>query len=348
MAENVNEESKVCPIWGTPATYHGRDGSGSSIWESDRAGGCFLLDDLTPDFALNLKDEDPRFKASLTTWLVDQRREGTNPPKIDKGVMRLVKTCHPLSVEDKKDQILLHFNKISPCLGGKIKVLMNQEPKLKYTNFDFLCAITESIDLKEVYFLIDCLSEINFINVVLKDVIYISDEEDIEYPKRRGATFSITAKGYSYLANIEKKRVNSSQAFVAMWFGEEIKDVYPKGIKPAIENAGYTPLRIDQSQHIGKIDDEIIAQIRRSCFLVVDFTQGNDGARGGVYYEAGFAHGLGIPVIFTCRKDCLDKVHFDTRQYNSILWEKPEDLIESLSNRISAVIGDGPLKSLPS
>ena len=88
------------------------------------------------------------------------------------------------------------------------------------------------------------------------------------------------------------------------------------------------PVRIDQQEHNNKIDDEIIAEIRRSRFVVADFTQGEKGARGGVYYEAGFAQGLGIEVIFTCRKDVLDNndIHFDTRQYNHIGWETPEEL----------------------
>ena len=76
--------------------------------------------------------------------------------------------------------------------------------------------------------------------------------------------------------------------------------------------------------------------------MVADFTQGKTGARGGVYYEAGFAHGLGIPVIFTCRNESLDKVHFDTRQYNHIVWTDPAKLRTDLRNRIAAVIGDGP------
>ena len=53
------------------------------------------------------------------------------------------------------------------------------------------------------------------------------------------------------------------------------------------------------------IDDEIIAEIRRSWFVVADFTcgtvphEGKEVAipRGGVYYEAGFAQGLNVPLI---------------------------------------------------
>ena len=50
---------------------------------------------------------------------------------------------------------------------------------------------------------------------------------------------------------------------------------------------------------------------------------------------------IGIEVIFICREDALQNVHFDTRQYNHIVWETPEELRQGLAARISAVIGDG-------
>lgn len=64
--------------------------------------------------------------------------------------------------------------------------------------------------------------------------------------------------------------------------------------------------------------------------------------RGGVYYEAGFAQGLGIAVIWMVRQDHIDNVHFDTRQFNHITWPDAADLREKLKNRIGAVLGDGP------
>ena len=128
-----------------------------------------------------------------------------------------------------------------------------------------------------------------------------------------------------------------------MWFDPSMDDEpFGSGIKPGITDAGYDPLRIDQKPNVNKIDDEIIAEIRRSRFLVADFTYGDNGARGGVYYEAGFAHGLGLPVIFSCRNDIIDNLHFDTRQYHHIVWETPDELRESLRNRILALIGEGP------
>jgi len=105
-----------------------------------------------------------------------------------------------------------------------------------------------------------------------------------------------------------------------------------EGFSPALEENGYVPMRIDAVQHNEKIDDRIIAEIRRSGLLVADVT----GQRGGVYFEAGFAMGLGIPVIWTCRDDEIANVHFDTRQYNHVVWSTPSDLREKLNLRIQA------------
>lgn len=77
-----------------------------------------------------------------------------------------------------------------------------------------------------------------------------------------------------------------------------------------------------------------VLQIRRSKFLVADFTV----QRGGVYFEAGFAYGLGIPVIWSCKKTDLVNLHFDIRQYNFIDWKTPEELCERLCTRILATI----------
>ena len=157
--------------------------------------------------------------------------------------------------------------------------------------------------------------------------------------------YSLTVRGHSYLAEIDHVVTDSSQAFVAMWFDKSMHRIWEEGLRAAIRDAGYKPIRIDQKEHLNKIDDEIIAEIRRARFLVADFTHGEDGPRGGVYYEAGFAHGLNIPVVFTCRKDMLGMIHFDTRQYPHVVWDTVNELRNRLAVRISAVLGDGPLKS---
>ncbi len=150
--------------------------------------------------------------------------------------------------------------------------------------------------------------------------------------------------GYARLAELDGINPDSAQCFVAMWFDDSMNEAYKDGLEPAVRACGYDPVRVDGIEHNGKIDDRIIAEIKRSRFIVVDFTSKKDKPRGGVYYEAGFAHGLNIPVIFTCHKDIINHVHFDTRQFNHIVWATPEDLKVKLIDRISAVIGDGPNK----
>jgi hypothetical protein len=150
----------------------------------------------------------------------------------------------------------------------------------------------------------------------------------------------ITFQGWTYIEKQRAERIASVQAFVAMWFDPSMEDIYRRGIEPAIRDSGYSPMRIDQKEHVNKIDDEIIAEIRRSRFLVADFTSLPEKPRGGVYFEAGLAFGLNKPVIWTCKQELIGQVHFDTRQFNHITWSTPEEIYAKLRNRIGAVIGD--------
>ena len=95
-----------------------------------------------------------------------------------------------------------------------------------------------------------------------------------------------------------------------------------ESIKAAIDAAGLESYFIDEDlSNQDKICDRIEVEIRRSRLLVADFTHGQDGARGSVYYEAGLAKGLGLPVVWTCRKTQLDVLHFDTNHYPHLPWD---------------------------
>ena len=163
-------------------------------------------------------------------------------------------------------------------------------------------------------------------------------EEGYIYLDPNGSTGYVKPKGLIRVEELQRTPNETSNiGFVAMWFNEELSDAHTIGLQPGIANAGYDPLRIDQKEHVNKIDDEIIAGINMSRFLVADFT----GHRGGVYFEAGYAMGKGLPVVWSCRKSDIDDLHFDIRQYNCIDWDTPEDLSRRLQNRIEAVIGRG-------
>jgi hypothetical protein len=156
-----------------------------------------------------------------------------------------------------------------------------------------------------------------------------------------GTRLVVTAQGWHEITRLEREISESSRGFIAMAFSPD-RDAFGNAISAAIRASGYKPVRVDQVEHVNRIDDEIIAQIRASKFLVADFTL----QRNGVYFEAGLMLGLGRPVIWVCEKEDLKNVHFDTRQYNTIDYADDADLGKRLQTRIEAVLGRGPLASI--
>jgi len=152
--------------------------------------------------------------------------------------------------------------------------------------------------------------------------------------KRSGAGFILGIDGWRRYEKSKEININSKKVFVAMNFKKELDYIFSDAVEPACDECGFYAIRVDAVEHNQKICDKIISEIRSSRFLVADFTE----QRYGVYFEAGYAYGLGLPVIWTCKKGDEDKLHFDTRQYNHIIWEDAKDLKEKLVNRIKATI----------
>ena len=306
-----------CPIWpGSSANIQVLDTDARLRVESARAGGEYEISILARD---SIEGWDDGARARLTTWLVDQRLLGVRSPMVTQEIVEYAKTKRPLYPWERAERLLRFIFGRMKTIGDHADVRRDDpEPY----------AWSESTTLEEVFYLFGYLEQNKWI-----DNRFFADG---------GFNGRVTVDGYAKLAE-QQINADSSQAFVAMWFDGSMNEAYETGIGPAIETAGYHPIRIDQKLDVNKIYDEIVAEIRRSRFLVADVTHGNDGARGGVYFEAGFAMGLDLPVIFTCRIDMVDKLHFDTRQFAHIVWGTPEELRDGLKHRILARIGEGPL-----
>jgi hypothetical protein len=129
---------------------------------------------------------------------------------------------------------------------------------------------------------------------------------------------TLTIRGHEHCKELLSSFPNTKKVFIAMWFSSDVDKADREAISPAIISCGFEPVRVDRKEYNNDITDEIIAGIKNSRFIVADLT----GYRGGVYYEAGFARGLGKEVILTCRKDWFDgkegkpAVHFDVQHLN--------------------------------
>jgi|GEM_PF-4247590 len=180
------------------------------------------------------------------------------------------------------------------------------------------------------------LDEITRICEMLEDSKYITKKADTDGPLEYALTLEGMKKAESVIGEI---RQTLPQAFVAIFFNQESKKRYDV-LKVALEECGYVALRMDEKEHNKQIVPEIKSEIRNSDFVVVELI----GHRNSVYFEAGFAEGIGKEVIYTCHKDELEAVNFDIRQVNLVLYESEDELKNKLIQRIRATV---PTKQKP-
>lgn len=148
---------------------------------------------------------------------------------------------------------------------------------------------------------------------------------------------TLTLEGLHYANKILEGKM-SKKCFVAMSFDPALSDVFKQGILPAIEESDYEPILISEVQLNSDetINDGILANIKKSHFIIADFTQN----KHGVYFEAGYALGRGLKVIYTCKneKEQVNGLHFDTNHYQHILWDTIDDLRQKLKDKIEVFI----------
>jgi hypothetical protein len=140
------------------------------------------------------------------------------------------------------------------------------------------------------------------------------------YPSAMGRFFGkLTASGWRRCEQLQRDDKNSRYAFFARRFeNAELDNVFKNCLKQAVKDTGYELRTV--TQKAGLIDAIIEDEIRRCKFLIADLTDHNNGA----YWEAGFAEGLGKPVIYICKEDVV--THFDTSHRHTIRWgKKPFD-----------------------
>jgi nucleoside 2-deoxyribosyltransferase len=127
---------------------------------------------------------------------------------------------------------------------------------------------------------------------------------------------------------------------------QELRQEVLLAIKEACKSNGYEADVVNQD-HTGNVSDQIISDIKKSRFVVAELTYNNRG----VYFEAGFSRGLGLPVFHLVRNGHIDgedkegkKVHFDIQQLMYRKWTNPEELKNGLKSWIAATVGPYEVK----
>ncbi|TSA24079.1 hypothetical protein D4R71_07610 [bacterium] len=353
--------NKKCPICGSP-TYQNVTGSiGKMIVDEVNCYRCghYIIEHK---LSYDIDNLETNQIVNISGWI--RENQGSDILiDIDEKKLESLMSPTELTMFEKADKILQYLARQFPVAGTKINYQFNKvreilaqikaqefpvskddgAGKTFYKNTSYLLplmAIGRIIDGREFDYIWE--------DYLINEKHYISKE-----PK-------ISPAGWAYLETFRHPNPDSKKAFVAMWFTDEMKEILKKYIKPAAKEAGgYKAEPIDEKDYNGDINDAIIGEIRNSKFVIADFT----GNRGGVYYEAGFADGLNIPVIYSCKKEWFNKfikqnikikdskgheneitkniysqIHFDVNHPNFIVWKDGDDLYKKLLNKIKATI----------
>ena len=215
----------------------------------------------------------------------------------------------PLDVNSKFERLLVNMSSLVSHAGEKLR--------LEYQK-DFPLAFCKNVD------------EFRYVLSELRSLGYISFQADSSSTLACG----ITAEGWQKISHLSEKNIDSKQCFIAMAFSDKMEHIYGKAIHEAVTSTGYSPYRIDKEEHVELIPYKMLSEIKKSKFVIADFTY----QRGGVYFEAGYAMGQNLPVIWICDEEDFENAHFDIKQYNHIIYTDEHDLLEKLVVRIEAII----------
>lgn len=224
----------------------------------------------------------------------------------------------------------------------------------RLANFSPICAIDNRGNNTAVLFCDSSSQKLTFLRV-LKDEGYIDFSEQFLSGIRLMGSIYLTVDGFKYVCSLKNDISKRQHAFVAMWFHDEMK-LYTQEVQKAIRQAGYEPYIANQDSYNGLIMDKVLNKISEARFVIADLTSLPEkdsctGVRGGVYYEAGYAAGLGLQVILTCREDVTARIHFDLKQFLGIFWKETDDgkltalgfdFVDFLKNHIIKTVGPGP------
>lgn len=154
-----------------------------------------------------------------------------------------------------------------------------------------------------------------------------------------GTTFinvDLSLAGWEQYDAGKRGQLNGNYGFIAMQFGDPDLDLFVNDVvKPAVKkDTGYDLVNMNDVARAGIIDNIMRIQIERATFVIADLTHDNSGA----YWEAGYAEGLGKPVIYICEKKKFEtqKTHFDTNHCTTIPWSRDDD--EGFRQKLTATI----------
>ena len=308
-----------CPVCNSKLTKFDARGD-RSFYECPRCGPYSLSSEARQDMGWYLKENEiGRTKLSHALYYMTKRKQWafvTN--ELLKNILENTELPRP---HEQLENLILWLGETQPSMGTTIK------PS------EAAIAAVGAVDMQSLEFLILQAGKAGLLG---GDILTFHGGHTIN-------TINLTLDGWQLFENLQRGKSTSRIAFMAMPFGDkELDQIYKDYFKAGVAATGFDLKRLDEGQPAGLIDDRLRVEIRQCRFLIADLTHDNRGA----YWEAGFAEGLGKPVIYTCRKDVFEDktkgTHFDTNHHLTVTWEsdKLDDAVKRLKATIRATLPD--------
>ena len=234
-------QSTKCPVCGTTASIHPNVGGGFYVISCARCG-SYEFGNISQ---LEISNWTSQQRINLSGWI----RENQNC-RIVSYNLRQLSNLRNLSVGEKAEKVLERLASKFPKPGEWLDLSGG-------AHLEFL-SIGRAVDNAELRFLMREYLHREMGFLILQELQTAFDVEE---------NYKISPKGWAHLDSLRYGNPDSQIGFVAMWFDKSVDPAY-MAIEAGIRNSGYEPLRIDRQEHNNKIDNEIVAGIRRSKFLV--------------------------------------------------------------------------------
>ncbi len=250
------------------------------------------------------------------------------------SIEAIIKNTTLPNTAELANNLILFLGDNLPSLGSAVEI----------SGYGFFSCSEESINKdKRIFGIIGIRIEIEHddFRCLIDELV----EQKLIFNQSRG--LSLTFNGWQKYEELKRSVKDSRKAFMAMEFAKDNSDNYyfqnimfPKYLKDAVKKTGYELKKLDDEPKAGNIHARMEVEIRSSRFLIAELSHHNNGA----YWEAGFARGLGKPVIYMYNKSIggADKPpHFDVKSDHIVYWgdnKTPEGVSEELKVVIRATL----------
>lgn len=313
----MNDYNETCIICGSPS---------SNTAVSDRPMtsikcticGNFIISDEAETYYGNNQEQD--WIPLISYWI--KSHQAKKPIEILRLTIKsIIDTTQLPKVKEQADNLLLWIGENVQKPNGYTLIPIN-----------YLIPIVGAVDEANVIYIAEYLKKQGYIN-----------HKDFQYsvitkkPAIKDLDAQMTFKGWDKYDELKRTSKDSRLAFMAMKFNNSaLAKIFNEVIKDAVAKTGFEIRRLDEEKRAGIIDDKLRVEIRRSKFLIADLTDDNNGA----YWEAGYAEGLGMQVIYICEEEKFKekKTHFDTNHHLTVLWKDNQESLKNFAEELKATI----------